>query len=529
VPVESGEASRMDSKRGRGGARAVGVIGGLDGSAPPGDTMAPSSTGRSGPEAGPGRVVQLRGRRMKSMLWVAVAALTCLTPLPGEAQAVTDQPTLERMSGDFQELARRVEPSVVQIFSTVLAPSGGEVDVLTRQRAVGSGVVLDPDGYVVTNAHVVRNARRVQVLLPRSDDASLQSILKRRGELVGAQVIATDDETDLAVLKVPRQGLVCLELGDSDDVHKGALVFAFGSPRGLENSVTMGVISATARQRYPEDPMIFLQTDASINPGNSGGALVDVEGRLVGINTFIVTDSGGSEGLGFAVPSNIVRNVFEQIRSTGRVRRGRIGIHPQTLNPFLDQGLGIGRDYGVLLGDVFPGSPAEAAGLRAGDVVLSLDGKAMENGRQLRVNLYGKAPGEKVRLEILRGGSVRSIDVSVVEQRDDPGRFAFLARPEQHTVARLGILGLTLAREIAALLPPLRYDKGVVVAAVLTPVPTWEGGFLPGDVIYSVNGQRTGDLEALRGVLGKLQVGQAAVVHLERDSELRYVAVEIDS
>jgi serine protease Do len=467
---------------------------------------------------------------MKPKPWIVVAIVLLVAPAASRAQALLDTPALAELSQDFQELTRRVEPAVVQIFSTMLAPSSGEVDVLARQRAVGSGVVLDPDGYIVTNAHVVRNARRVQVLLPRTEgDPSLQSILKPRGELVGAQVIATDDETDLAVLKVPRKGLTHLEVGDSDEVRKGSLVFAFGSPRGLENSVTMGVISATARQRFPEDPMIYLQTDASINPGNSGGALVDVEGRLVGINTFIVTDSGGSEGLGFAVPSNIVRSIFEQIRNTGRVRRGRIGIHPQTLNPFLAQGLGIGRDYGVLLGDVFPGSPAETAGLRSGDVVLSLDGKPMENGRQLRVNLYGKTPGEKVKLEILRDGKLRTVDVPVVEQRDDPGRFAFLARPEEHTVSRLGILGLKLNRDIAAMLPALRYDQGVVVAAVLTPVPTWEGGFLPGDVIYSVNGRRTGDLDQLRDVLGKLRLGQAAVVHVERDGQLQYLAVEIDS
>ena len=211
------------------------------------------------------------------------------------------------------------------------------------ERSSGSGVIVDPDGYIVTNAHVVERATRIEVELPLAATGSApgSSILRRRGRMVGAQVVAIDHETDIAVLKVEAKGLPVLPFGDSEALRPGQIVLAFGSPLGLESSVTMGVVSAVARQLTPEDPMIYIQTDAPINPGNSGGALVDTEGRLVGINTLIYSQSGGNEGIGFAAPSNIVRNVFAQIRKTGRVRRGEIGVH--TADDHAAAGRGAGR------------------------------------------------------------------------------------------------------------------------------------------------------------------------------------------
>ena len=183
----------------------------------------------------------------------------------------------------------------------------------------------------------------------------------------------------------------------------GQIVMAFGSPLGLNASVTMGVVSAVARQLEPEDPMIYVQTDAPINPGNSGGPLVDADGRVVGINTLIYSQSGGHEGIGFAAPSNIVRNVFDQIRKTGRVRRGEIGVITQTITPLIAEGLGLSQDWGVVDSDVDPNGPGGRAGLQAGDIVLALDGKPMENGRQFQVNFYTRGVGAPVTLEILRG------------------------------------------------------------------------------------------------------------------------------
>jgi S1-C subfamily serine protease len=208
--------------------------------------------------------------------------------------------------------------------------------------------------------------------------------------------LGVDKETDLAVLKMPQSGLPHLSLADSDRVKQGSIVLAFGNPLGLESSVTMGIVSATARQLRPEDPMIYIQTDCPINPGSSGGPLVDLRGNVVGINTFILSQSGGNEGIGFAAPSNIVRNVFDQIRRTGKVRRGTIGVHAQTITPELAAGLGLTTDWGVILGDVLPGGPADRAGLREGDVVLTLNGKVMENARQMEVNLYRQVVDERL-------------------------------------------------------------------------------------------------------------------------------------
>src|SRR5215213_995354 len=313
-------------------------------------------------------------------------------------------PPLADLSRALQTLTARVSPSVVQIFVTGYAPpdeedrgASGEPQL---ERSSGSGVIVDADGYIVTNAHVVENATRIEVELPFSaaGGALGRSILRRHGRTVGAQIVAIDHETDVAVVKVEARGLPALPFGDSDALRPGQIVLAFGSPLGLSSSVTMGVVSAVARQLTPEDPMIYIQTDAPINPGNSGGALVDTEGRLVGINTLIYSQSGGSEGIGFAAPSNIVRNVFEQIRKTGRVRRGEIGVTTQTITPTLADALQLTTDGGVIVADVDEAGPAAKAGLQPGDIIVSLDGKRMENGRQFRINIYTRAIGQQVTL-----------------------------------------------------------------------------------------------------------------------------------
>jgi serine protease Do len=258
--------------------------------------------------------------------------------------------------------------------------------LVAPSRGSGSGVILDSDGYIVTNAHVVENAHRIQVQVATQppDDDKHHSALRAHARLLTARLIAIDEETDLAVIKVEAKGLPTLDFADSDQVHPGQLVLAFGSPMGLNSTVTLGVISAIARQLEPDDAMIYLQTDAPINPGNSGGPLVNVDGKVVGINTLILSQSGGNEGLGFAAPSNIVRNVFDQIRKYGRVRRGEIGVRAQTITSLLAEGLHLPRETGVILSDVYPGTPAEKSGLKPGDIVISLDGKPMENGRRCR-------------------------------------------------------------------------------------------------------------------------------------------------
>jgi serine protease Do len=442
--------------------------------------------------------------------------------------------SLTELSKSFQTLSESVGPAVVQIFSIGYGPPEGASkttsSLITKRKAGGSGVILHPDGYIITNAHVVSDARRVQVLLPTptQDKSGAKSILKPEGERIGAQIIGIDRETDLAVLKVPRNDLPYLELGDSDELRPGQIVLAFGSPMGLQNSVSMGVVSAVARQLAPENPMIYIQTDATINPGNSGGPLVDVQGRVVGINTLILSHAGGSEGIGFAAPSNIVRNIYNQFRTSGRVRRGHIGINAQTITPTLANGIGLNREWGVICGDIYPGGPADAAGLKVGDIVLTLDGKPMENGRQLDVNLYRRPIGEKVTLEVDRNGKRLALDVMVIEREDDQTRFSDLVKPAENLIPKLGILCLDLDPSIKRHLPNLRADYGVLVAARSADAPSLSDRLRAGDVIYTMNATRIVDLKTLREAAAKLRPGDAVVCQVERSGRLMYVAFEID-
>ncbi len=474
---------------------------------------------------------------MKSLTKAVLIGLLVLGVLPGQVFGKTDavddeRAALEKMSRSFERLTRTVSSAVVQILVTGYTAHPGIVrntgDLVTREQGSGSGVILDPDGYIVTNAHVVEGARRIQVVLPRSvQTGGDRSILRGTGQIVGAQLISMDKETDLAVLKIQMSGLPYLSLGDSDGVRQGQLVFAFGSPLGLENSVTMGVVSSVARQLQPEDPMIYIQTDAPINPGNSGGPLVDAGGRVIGINTLIFSQSGGSEGIGFAAPSNIVRNVYEQVSKTGRVRRGEIGVNAQTLTPVLAKALKLNRDVGVILSDVYPDEPAHQAGLKMGDVVLSINGKRMENGRQFYVNLYNRAVGDIVSLAVLRGAEEVTFRVAVIERIDDPSRFVDMVSPEKNLIPELGILGLDLLKEVARMFPIIRNRSGVVVAARAYDAPFWRSGLIPGDIIHEINTVQVKNIEDLRRQLKSLKTYSPVVLLIEREGKYLYVDFEM--
>jgi serine protease Do len=354
-----------------------------------------------------------------------------------------------------------------------------------------------------------------------------QSIVRPDGPSFDARIIGLDAETDLALLKIEAAGLPALGLADSDALRQGHLVVAVGSPLGLGNSVTLGVVSAVGRQRAPDDAMVFVQTDAPINPGSSGGALVDAEGRLVGINTFILSQSGGNQGLGFAAPSNIVRTVFEQLKASGRVRRGSLGVVSQTITPTLAAGLRLTRTSGVILADVAPGSTGALAGLAAGDVILTLDGKPMENARQFDVNLYRGRVGDVVAIEYERGGERQRTSAAIRERPDDPDRFADLADPEQSLVARLGMLGVEVTRELAARLPQLRVPGGVLVAARAAD-GFGPDGLATGDLIGAVNGLRVATVAELRAAVAKVPPGGPCVLHVQRGATLLFVPLVLD-
>jgi serine protease Do len=291
----------------------------------------------------------------------------------------------------------------------------------------------------------------------------------------------------------------------------------------------MGIVSSTSRELHPDDFLAYIQTDAPINPGNSGGPLIDSQGRVVGINTFILSQSGGSEGLGFAIPSNIVNTIYTQLRKEGHVHRGKIGIYVQTIGPALAEGLNLQRDWGVLVGDVTPEGPADQAGVKVGDLVLEANGRTMRNARQLEAYIYRSPMQNKITLQVLRGKNELTIEVPVMDSVDDPQRFADMVNPEDNLVPRLGILAIGIDKTLGAMLPGLRNSYGVVVAAGSSATDLTSGtGLQPGDVIYSVNQAPVSTVEALRKKVDEFKPGDEVAMQIERSGRLMFVAIEIE-
>lgn len=445
--------------------------------------------------------------------------------------------SLHQLSDSIEALSHRVGLAVVQVFSTAYGLADEESDsqnttagLVTKQRSSGSGVILSADGFILTNNHVVRNARRVRVQLASAPDdgtATPDSKLHAHGKLLEAKVIGVDREADLAVLKVePPATLPVLKLADSDTLRQGQVVLAFGNPLGLQNSVSIGVVSSVGRQIKPDDPMVYIQTDAPINPGNSGGPLLDADGNVVGINTFILSQSGGSEGIGFAIPSNIVKSVYEQIRKDGHVHRGEIGVTAQSITPDLAVGLDLKQDSGVILGDVTPDGPAAEAGLKPGDIVYALDGRQLEDARAFETALYRIPLNQEVAIDAMRGTQKLSVKVKVQERDDDPFRFVDLVKPEQNRVTKLGIIGVPITPEISKLLPETRKPYGVIVAARTGDAEyEGQGGLKLGDVIYTVNTTPVSTLDALRKSLDDLKTADPLVLQVERDGKLMYLTL----
>jgi serine protease Do len=462
---------------------------------------------------------------------LAITGCLCCASAIHAQEPETDE--LRKVNQSVRELIRKVSPSVVQILVTGFAAveqgqRGNTGVVIGRQRAIGSGFVIDADGYIITNAHVVKGAENIQVVLaPANADTTARSVLAARGTVVPARVVGVASDLDLALLKVEAENLPKLRLATYRDLQQGELVFAFGSPEGLGNSVTMGVVSATARQLDPDSPLVYVQTDAPINPGNSGGPLVNVNGEVVGVNTFILTESGGNEGLGFAIPSTAVSLAYAQLRKYGHIHRGEIGVGLQTVTLTLANALKLPRNTGVIISDVLPDSPAEKVGLQIGDVLLSVDGRPANSLPFVAFHFLGRERGDKVHLEVLRQQAQLSFDVPVVRREHEMDQVTALADPAKNLVRPLGIVGIEIEKKIAALLPELRDPYGIVVAA-RTADSASQVPLETGDVIRAVNGEPMKTLDQLRVTLAKLPPGSSVALQVQRDERLMFVTFTME-
>ena len=449
-----------------------------------------------------------------------------------EARAAETPAALLQLNVALEGLAAKASQGVVQILVTGYGPleDSGRTDtaLIARQKAIGSGVIIDPSGYVITNAHVIEGAQRIRVVLPvpAGEGAVLEPEGKRR--VLDAKLVGAHQETDLALLKVEAKDLPTLPLGAARRVQQGQLVFAIGSPEGLQNTVTLGVVSSVARQPDPNKAMVYIQTDAPINPGNIGGPLVDMDGYVVGINTFIVSGSGGSEGLGFAIPARVVKFVYESLKRYGHVHRSEIEAGAQTITPSLAAGLNLKRSWGVLISDVAPGGPAEAAGLKVGDVVLAADGRSIDTLPAFMGALYLHPTDQVLKLDVLRDTGKKTLFIPVLQEKHQMDQLLDLADTQNNLVPQLAILAASVDDKIRSMVGELRIPSGVVVLGRAADLFGPSIGLTTGDVIHAINNRPVDTVENLRSALSQLKSGDAIALQVERQGQLRFVAFEMD-
>jgi serine protease Do len=449
---------------------------------------------------------------------------------------VDETPLVRNATDSYAPVVQKVTPSVVRIAVTIEGPQnqlsqaqrdffrrffGGRGPLFPefpgpseREHGLGSGVIVASDGYIVTNNHVVQNARDIQVTL--SD-----------GRTLPAKVIGTDPQTDVALIKIDAQNLPFQALADSDKVQVGDVVLAIGNPFGIGETVTHGIVSAKNRVTSGEMDEDFIQTDAAINPGNSGGALVDTEGRLVGINAEILSRSGGNQGIGFAVPSNLVRWVTDSLIKYGRVERGLLGVAIQGVTPGLAQALKLDRTTGALVSDVTPNSPAQAAGIKGGDLIVKFDNQPIENPNQLKLRVAETTPGTTVPVEVDRGGEIKTFNVTIKELSGDS-----LARSTQTAPSgpaqNESLSGVTVTNLDAQTRTELQVPdsvQGALVTDVNQNSPAYDAGLRSGDVITEINHRAVRNADEAVDLTQHPPKGEETLVKVWSHGGSRYLAV----
>lgn len=406
------------------------------------------------------------------------------------------------------------DPMFRQFFGNQLPPQS-QGPQSQREFGLGSGVIVNPDGYILTNNHVVAEASDVEVYTP--DQKKYK-----------AKVIGTDPLTDIAVLKINATGLPTLTLGDSSALKVGDVVFAIGQPFGIGETATMGIVSATRRglgqaiERYED----FIQTDAAINPGNSGGALIDLRGHLVGINTAILSGGGGeggNQGVGFAIPINMARNVMDQIVEHGKVIRGYLGVSIQGVDPDMAKAFGLSHGGGALIADVSSDSPAAKAGLKRGDIVLELNGQTVNGPDELSVRVSESTPGSVAHLKVFRNGHEQNMDVTLGEYPEKAS-----ARARENEEAPEGLKGLqvqNLTPDIARELQLPASTTGVVVTNVDPSSTAADAGLQRGDLIQEVNRKPVHNVAEYRQALEGTS-GQSVLLLVNRGGATHYIVIQ---
>ncbi|MEW6001930.1 MAG: DegQ family serine endoprotease [Nitrospirota bacterium] len=468
-------------------------------------------------------------------VFLIFTTLWLMSGFPFLSNTYAEEPKISQQSIDIltkigeatAEVAEAVKPSVVNISTTrtIKVPQqinpffndpffrrffGDEFTMPKERKAasLGSGVIVDPKGYILTSSHVVQNAEEIKVTL--SDKREF------KGKIVGS-----DTMTDIGVIKIEAEDLPTIKWGDSDRLRVGETVLAIGSPYGLSQTVTSGIVSAVGRANVGiADYEDFIQTDAAINPGNSGGALVNVKGELIGINTAIFSTSGGYQGIGFAVPSNMAKTVMESLIKKGKVIRGWLGVSVQSITPELAKQFNLKEDRGALVGDVTEGSPAEKAGVQRGDVIIEYENRKIDEPYQLRNMVANTAPGEKVELKIIRENRTETKTVTIGElpagvQKSIKGEYDNLLR---------GVNVQNLTPEIYSQLNLPKRLKGVVVSSVEEDSPA-AMALQQGDVIQEINRQRISSVKDYEEVVTRIKPGQDILLLIFRNGSSLFITL----
>jgi serine protease Do len=463
-------------------------------------------------------------RRLAFAFFIGAAGVAAFTPVQARAQQLPD----------FADLAERVGPSVVNIRTMERASTRGQPEVPPgmeeffrrfgipmpapgprrgtpqdeepQQRGVGSGFILSADGFVMTNAHVVDGADEVLVTLPDKREFK-------------ARIVGLDKRSDVAVVKIDATGLPAVKIGDANRLRVGEWVMAIGSPFGLENTVTAGIVSA--KQRDTGELLPLIQTDVAINPGNSGGPLINLRGEVVGINSQIYSRSGGFMGISFAIPIDEAMRVAEQLRTNGRVSRGRIGVQIAPVTKDVAESIGLGKPVGALVRSVEAGGPAEKAGLEPGDIITRVDGKAVERSTDLPRLIGAIKPGARTTLQVFRRGQTRDLALTVAEfEADQPTR---RASAEPGTPAQKNVLGISAAELTEAQKRELKVKGGVRIEAVEGAAA--RAGLREGDVILSFDNTEVTDLKQFNQLVAKAEKSRAVSVLVRRGEWVNYFVI----